>query len=90
MNPEKPNKKYIVSLLESEDIIASAESVRQTLYGWLDAVQTPIKEREKRTRNISKDAFYYGDCENIGYCSATYHFMKYEYDPNYTQMSFEL
>jgi hypothetical protein len=73
VNPLKPTKKYIASLLRSENIIPKPESVEQCLYGWLLAVKTPRDEREKRTRAVSEAVFWSGDCEMIGYCSATYH-----------------
>lgn len=67
-----PTKKYIAALLRSEDIVLTAESVNQCLFGWLEAVKTPRDERETRTQAINEAAFYYGDCEQIGYCTYTY------------------
>ena len=71
-DPRYPSIKYITSLLRSEDIIANPEAVRQCLYGWKDAVQTPRAEREARTQAINETAFHHGDCEQIGYCTYTY------------------
>ena len=71
-NLTKPTKKYIDSLLKSEDIIPRTESVEQCLYGWHIAVNTPSAERERRTRAINEAIFHYVDCEMIGYCTYTY------------------
>ncbi len=68
---KKPTKKYIASLLGSEDIIPRPESIEQCLYGWHIAANTPRAEREQRVRAVNQAVFHYGDAEMIGYCTYT-------------------
>ena len=69
-DPKKPTRKYIRSVLQSEDMIANKEAIDQCLWGWLDAVKDP--DRVERARRLSIRSFGRGDLVAIGFCTYVY------------------
>ena len=92
INPKKPSKEYIKSVLQSEYLIATTDAINQCLYGWLEAVRDP--GRIERARKLSIKSFGNGDLFAIGYCTYVYGYILQPLNPvntgNYEQMEMEI